>query len=287
MDEGRKEGQALLERRRKEHRAMNWQQLMDDAGQRPVEEALTFLAQSRCVLCGEPAIAPPEAQAPLCSDCAKARLLERERDDRALKRLEVAGLLQGDPAHMTMDSFVRETKMQKRAYEVVRQWWNDWAAQLRLDRDAGYRDSVMLWSASPGTGKTHLARAVQRKLIMAGGYPVFAGVSELLNTLRASYDGEADSQAIIDRLLRSELLLLDDLGKEYVTAKSRGWFKDILWNIINNRHNARRPLFITSNFSPDEVAELIGVYAASRFGEMVESRVCEMSGEDWRMKHDR
>jgi chromosomal replication initiation ATPase DnaA len=233
MDEGRKEGQALLERRREERRKMNWQRLTEEECAKSVTETLTFLHDCACTLCGELTIAPEKAQRPLCPSCKNAQLLEQERNDTAKEKLLRAGLLDGELAHMTMEDFVQETEVQRRAYEVVRLWWNDWMAQIRLAPSKGYWDSVYLWSVKPGTGKTHLARAVQQKAILIGRYPKFQPVSQLINKLRASYDSEElSSDRIMRELFGCDLLLLDDLGKEYVSGKSQGWFKDLLWNVI-------------------------------------------------------
>jgi DNA replication protein DnaC len=279
------DGQALLERRREQMRLRHWQTLMASDGSELAERTRDLLVDDHCSVCGCVGRFLKDSNHRVCTDCARAAADEKWRKGMVQRRLRTADLLDGEPAHMHLDSFVRDKPFQRRAYNVVMGWLTDWGAYMQESPLEGFRDSVLLWSKAPGTGKTHLARAVQRYVIINGGVAVFEMMSDLLDKIRQSYDDpELPTFTVTTRLRESDLLILDDLGKEYVSQRSKPWVRNILWGAIDYRHRKGKPMFVTSNLSPQEVSEAFGRYGASRFNEMVDTRIVDMSGEDWRMR---
>ncbi|MFN7924362.1 MAG: ATP-binding protein [Bryobacteraceae bacterium] len=72
----------------------------------------------------------------------------------------------------------------------------------------------LMFIGDPGTGKTHLAVAVAKKLMARGFECVFFDYQDLLERIRGSYDkasGLAQREAY-QTALDCEILLLDDLG---------------------------------------------------------------------------
>jgi len=109
----------------------------------------------------------------------------------------------------------------------------------------------LLLIGEPGTGKTHLAVAVLRRLIEYGFAGVFMDYQMLLERIRASYDpssGESPREAY-ETALESEILLLDDLGAHRVTD----WVEDTVTSIITHRCNERKPLIATTNLPDPEM----------------------------------
>ena len=134
----------------------------------------------------------------------------------------------------------------------------------------------------PGVGKTHLAVAALRELIGKGFKGMFYDYQNLLERIRGAYQ---ESSGIADRdayssALETEILLLDDLGAQRVTA----WVEDTVTSIITHRCNQRKALIATTNLYDEAVGdrrerdldlkskyfleERIGMRARSRLFEM-------------------
>ncbi|MBP1999729.1 DNA replication protein DnaC [Paenibacillus shirakamiensis] len=104
---------------------------------------------------------------------------------------------------------------------------------------------------TPGNGKSHLSRAVQRSLD-ADGYPTlfldWPKISDLAR--KAIKDEKINIGAIVKAAIDVDLLVLDDIGTGHLTDYE---FKTVAFPIINGRQG-KKTLF-TSNLSPDRLEE--------------------------------
>ena len=104
----------------------------------------------------------------------------------------------------------------------------------------------------------------------------------LLADIRASYEADARTQAgeIVERVTKTDLLLLDDLGAERLTE----WGQDTVHLIVNGRYNADRATLCTTGFPTDAGASdalwaRIGGKLYARLHEMCD--VIEFDGADY------
>jgi DNA replication protein DnaC len=117
-----------------------------------------------------------------------------------------------------------------------------------VDVDSGrFRETGLLFSGTPGAGKTHLAVAVLQGLIEQ--YRVrgrFVDFGSLLHQIQATFDpSSAESKhAVLDPLIEAEVLVLDELGAQEPTP----WVRDVLYLIINQRYGRRLPTLFTTNY---------------------------------------
>jgi len=147
------------------------------------------------------------------------------------------------------------------------------------------RKKGLLFIGDPGTGKTHLAVSVIKRLIARGFEAVFFDYQNLLERIRSSYDaasGTAHREAY--RIaLECEVLVLDDLGAHRVSD----WVEDTITSIITHRCNHDRALIATTNLRDQEAGDSpipAGVagdtasryYLTERIGTRARSRLFEM-----------
>src|SRR6476469_8499626 len=139
----------------------------------------------------------------------------------------------------------------------------------------------------PGIGKTHLAVAVLRRVILTrGARGLFYDTRDLLRLIRSTYNPLVRSAEmdILRPVMDADLLVLDDLGSE----KPSEWVEETMNLIVNTRYNERRPTIFTTNFEdvPDEAGDpnslkaRVGFRIHSRLHEMCE--FLEFDGADYR-----
>jgi DNA replication protein DnaC len=95
----------------------------------------------------------------------------------------------------------------------------------------------------PGTGKTFAACAALSHLARKSTV-MFYSVDDLMRDVRATYDSrEASEQDVMERAFNVGCLLLDDLGRDNLTAAAL----PRLFDIIDGRMNRGKPTIVTSN----------------------------------------
>ena len=103
---------------------------------------------------------------------------------------------------------------------------------------------------SYGTGKTYLIAALFNELAKKDIRSSIVYVPEFLRILKSSF-GE-DFEEIYDTIKKAPLLLLDDIGAEYLTP----WARDeILGTILQYRMDEELPTFFTSNLNLKQLEE--------------------------------
>jgi DNA replication protein DnaC len=160
-------------------------------------------------------------------------------------------------------------------------------------------DFGLLFVGPTGVGKTHLAVAVLRELILQKGAEcLFYDFHDLLKAIRDSYNPVSQNSelSILQPVLEVEVLLLDELA----SWNPSDWVKETLQHIINSRYNHKKVTLITTTLplgeparqgevrapSGDAVPNLefslnqLGVTLRSRLYEMC--KLVEMSSDDYR-----
>lgn len=149
--------------------------------------------------------------------------------------------------------------------------------------------SLVLWGKRYGNGKTHLAVAVARHTVenwpmTAFSYPLKCPVSfttetELLDRIRASFNGNAETEhRILEDLGNSKLLVYDDVGK--VTPQNYDFLRRISFLLVDRIYRRCGRLVLTTNLGMAELSLHMGESCVSRLHEMGE--IVEVKGPDYR-----
>ncbi len=142
----------------------------------------------------------------------------------------------------------------------------------------------LLFVGTVGTGKTHLAVGVVRRLVREKGVRgLFCDYRELLKSIQNSYNPQVATTEleVLKPVFAAEVLVLDDLGAQ----KPNEWVWDTVALILNTRYNDKQSTIITTNY-PDlpaaagnlSDAERAGreLTLGDRIGDRMRSRLAEM-----------
>ncbi|MGW2920339.1 DnaA ATPase domain-containing protein [Streptomyces angustmyceticus] len=152
---------------------------------------------------------------------------------------------------------------------------------------AGWGGSSLFLTGPIGVGKTLTAWRTCRRWLEAQYAPgtPWQG-TPLIQTWRSTalFDAlrpdAADGQgrALLKELQRCELLFIDDLA----AARASTWTQERLFELFDERYINRRPVIITCDVLPNELAEVTGPRVASRLAEMCRNSVVLLEGNDFR-----
>lgn len=142
----------------------------------------------------------------------------------------------------------------------------------------------LLFTGSTGIGKTYISSCIANEIIK-DGYNVLYQTSPLLldNIFNYKYNNKynnSSSNDLYDSLFNVNLLIIDDLGTENLTAAK---FSEI-FTILNARLiTPKTKTIISTNFSLEELSKMYDSRILSRL--IGHFNICRFFGEDIRMKH--
>lgn len=125
-----------------------------------------------------------------------------------------------------------------------------------------------------GSGKSYLAAALFNDLAQKGVKSVIVHVPELIRSIKDSFD--KDYSDVFDEVLNTPLLLLDDIGAEYLTAWSRD---EVLEPILQYRMDQGLPTFFTSNYSIKDLESHFTINGDKMKAKRIIERIKQVSDE--------
>ena len=150
----------------------------------------------------------------------------------------------------------------------------------------------LVLAGHPGAGKSHLARVAVAHF-NDPLHAILMAEAQLIEDLHAAYGGNGTEAAIIGKLRRISMLIIDDVGTAYVKDESADWLRSIYWRVLDRRAERRMPLMVTTNMKTPDLAARLGARGFSRLiglmkngtGEVDKSNLVDMFDvPDYRMR---
>ena len=151
-------------------------------------------------------------------------------------------------------------------------------------RNFGENSPNLLLYGSTGLGKTFLSTCVAEAVSARGFSVAYDTAINIIAAYETIKFGNGDGAAAAERAARYEradLLIIDDMGTEMGTA----FTVSALYNLINNRLMAHRPIIVNTNLLPDELKKRYSPAVASRL--LGEFKQLRFFGDDIRMLKSR
>ncbi|ART57155.1 hypothetical protein CBP36_19810 (plasmid) [Acidovorax carolinensis] len=102
----------------------------------------------------------------------------------------------------------------------------------------------------PGNGKTHMACAMAQAIINRGFSAAYASLPRFTRELRSTYGRRGASDALTDRLIEADFLVLDEIDLHGSSDSDY----NLLYDIVNARYESNsRPILAISNRSLDHL----------------------------------
>lgn len=191
----------------------------------------------------------------------KAERERREREERERRWLADRIARACIPHRLrdaTLATYVAMNPGQRHALEVAKGYTDDF-------RTTWEHGQSLLLLGNVGTGKTHIAVGIAREAMEQGFSAAFTTAADMLGKVKATWGqrgGDSEAQ-VIERFASIALLIIDEVG----SIKCSGREREILFAILNSRHNEELPTVFTANLKPDELPGYLGDQIVSRLRE--------------------
>ena len=203
---------------------------------------------------------------PFCNDtgyrggemcrCLKTYYVEEQRKE--LSKLLDLGSQSFDTFDTDWYSDQRAPGKTKSAREHM-EWVYDTCVEYA--HNFGKKPANLLLFGRPGLGKTHLSAAIAREVSGKGFSVVYDTAGHVFERFEAQKFGRDEADRDVERVMGCDLLILDDLGTEMLTA----FVQSALYQIINGRLLEKKSTIISTNLMPEALGQ--------RYSEQIASRV--------------
>lgn len=133
---------------------------------------------------------------------------------------------------------------------------------IKYANDFSEKSNSIFMIGNTGLGKTLLCSCIAKKVIEKGSTVIFRSIIKVFEDALAEHYGKRTGDTL-GELQKADLVILDDLGSEYGNQSD-----SILYQILNDRINLRKPTIISSNLSVQQLCDRYNERIVSRlFGE--------------------
>lgn len=218
-----------------------------------------------------------------CKHCADQQLLKdlnipTKKKREKLKEKKFTATFErvtNDLKHATIESYIPKEKSQTQAKQTAMKYIKCYDGIKSL-----------VFSGACGLGKSHLSFAITKELRQKGYKTLYIKVTDLFDYIKNTYNPNARiSETQIFKMVDTlDLLVLDDVGSEYVKANEYGyesWASDVLYKIFDMRLN--KATVCTTNYSETKLIQKYGNNGQRILDRMLDLAVAiRFEGESYR-----
>ncbi|MFT8319322.1 MAG: ATP-binding protein [Bacillus sp. (in: firmicutes)] len=251
-----------------------------------ISSKIQFAGERTCEICGciVPIIIRAGKEYSHCLACDN-KVLEKEMEDFRKKSEAEAffwnnSLVPSDTEKAVFDNYEPKNQTQEDAYFKAK-WYAEHFHKLIAEK--GFNS--LLFQGSYGIGKSHLSHSIAMQLKQKQCKVIFADVPMLMKKIQSTYGSYKDSQiTIFENIAKADLVILDDLGAEYVKSKNgeESWAVDTLFSIIGSR--VEKPNIFTTNYDANGLINKYGTHGGRIVSRMFKgTKSIKMTGDDYRV----
>ncbi|MBQ8719614.1 MAG: ATP-binding protein [Clostridia bacterium] len=136
---------------------------------------------------------------------------------------------------------------------IHRMMENNFKMAKKFAESFGTRPQNLLMIGTTGTGKTHISTSIAKAVIERGYEVLYDSAQNIVSAFETDRfkSGYGSYEPVADKYLECDLLILDDLGTEFVNQ----FTISCLYNLFNTRQNRGLSTIISTNLSADELTK--------------------------------
>lgn len=203
--------------------------------------------------------------------------LQGLREKKRHARFERISVIPEEIKGVTFEDYEPSTQLQQKAKEK---------AMLYAHGDC--EEMALVFQGTCGTGKTHLSYCIKETYKQRNKTAVFIDAPELFSLIKSTFNNDAgglNQEIILNTIKDADLLILDDIGAEYVKPDKNGhesWAADIIYQIVNSRIGKNN--IYTTNYTSDDLKQKYGRLSSRIISRMMnKARTLKVDGEDKRI----
>ena len=147
------------------------------------------------------------------------------------------------------------------------------------------RGNGLFITGDVGVGKTYTACACVIAAIREGCSAKYLTGGQIIRQMIGAITAGSSEEAVLNKITRTSLLVVDDLGREGTTAKTLSR----LFDVINERTSRKKATIYTTNYTPAELVKQWSETGDRKTAQAIVSRIAgstkkiEMYGDDRRL----
>jgi DNA replication protein DnaC len=202
-----------------------------------------------------------------CPICSKEKIAE---EDKKIRQEAFRAQEQAKAQHLfgraaipkrfvsrTLENYVAKSEGQIKALSASTRYADSWKENLE-------NGTSLIFTGKPGTGKTHLAVGIARKVMELSGTAMYTRVIEIAQAVKETYSGNGKSERqVIRDFAQPDLLIIDEVGRQFGSDAEKMY----LFEVINARYEECKPTIVISNLGVERLKEYVDDAAIDRLRE--------------------